>query len=60
METDEQHPNVTLIMHIWEAFDKNDLEAIGRMVSEDIVYRVSGRGPLSGIYKGRLMFIKST
>jgi len=46
-------------MHIWEAFDKNDLEAIGRMVSEDIVYRVSGRGPLSGIYKGRLMFIKA-
>jgi ketosteroid isomerase-like protein len=50
--------NVTLLMHIWEAFNRNDLEAVNKMVSEDIVYRVSGRGPVSGIYTGRLAFMK--
>ena len=50
--------NVTLLMHIWEAFNRNDLETVKKMVSEDIVYRVSGRGPLSGRYEGRLMFMK--
>ena len=59
METNEHHPNVTLLMRIWEAFNKNDLEAVSRMVSENIVYRISGRGPLSGIYKGRLLFMKA-
>lgn len=50
--------NVALLMRIWEAFNKNDLETINKMVSEDIIYRVSGQGPVSGTYKGRLMFMK--
>ena len=33
--------NVTLLMHIWDAFNRNDLEAVNKMVSEDIVYTVS-------------------
>ena len=50
--------NLTLLMNIWDAFNRNDLEAVNKMVSEDIVYRVSGRGPVSGRYEGRLAFMK--
>lgn len=50
--------NVTLLMQAWEAFNKNDLETANKIVSEDIIYKVSGRGPVSGIYEGRLMFRK--
>lgn len=50
--------NVTLLMQAWEAFNKNDLETANKIVSEDIIYKVSGRGPVSRIYEGRLMFRK--
>jgi len=42
----EQNPNVERLMRIWKAFNENDLEAIAQMVDGEIVYRVSGRGPL--------------
>lgn len=50
--------NVTLLMQLWEAFNRNDLETGKKIVSEDIIYKVSGRGPVSGIYEGRLAFMK--
>ena len=36
--------NVTLLMQAWAAFNKNDLETANKIVSEDIIYKVSGRG----------------
>ncbi|KON30647.1 hypothetical protein AC482_03370 [miscellaneous Crenarchaeota group-15 archaeon DG-45] len=53
----EQNPNVERLMRIWKAFNENDLEAIAQMVDGEIVYRVSGRGPISGTYNGRHEFI---
>jgi len=45
-------------MRIWKAFNENDIEAIDQHVHEDIVYRVSGRGPISGTYEGRQDFMQ--
>ena len=42
MDANMQHSNVALLMYIWEAFNRGDLEIVNKIVFEDIVYRVSG------------------
>ena len=54
-----QHPNVKQLLRIWKAFNENDIEAIDQYVHEDIIYRVSGRGLISGTYRGRYDFIQA-
>lgn len=49
----EQHPNVKLLMKGLQAFNENDLDAQNEFIHKDVIYRVSGRGPLAGAHKGR-------
>jgi ketosteroid isomerase-like protein len=51
-KTKEAHPNVKLITEAVEAVNRNDFEALKQVMSEDVVYRIYGRGPMAGIYKG--------
>jgi ketosteroid isomerase-like protein len=48
----EQHPNVLRIMRGIQAFNENDIDTVKGIFSEDIVYRVPGRSPMAGEYRG--------
>jgi ketosteroid isomerase-like protein len=48
----EQHPNILRYMHTIKAFNDNDLNAASEYCSEDIVYRIVGRSPIAGEYRG--------
>ena len=54
----EPHPNVKLLSRVVEAFNANDIETMKRLMSEDFVYRVYGRGPRAGTYKGHQGFMQ--
>lgn len=42
-----------LVRKLYDAFDKVDLETIQNALADDAVLHVAGRGPLSGVYKGK-------
>ena len=48
----EQHPNVIRYVRGIRAFNENDLDTVKEIFSEDIVYRIAGRGPVAGEYRG--------
>ncbi|XRQ05913.1 nuclear transport factor 2 family protein [Actinomadura welshii] len=45
------HPNATLLKDGYTAFAKGDMAFIGDLLSEDVVHRIPGRGPLCGEYR---------
>jgi ketosteroid isomerase-like protein len=55
----EQHPNILRYMHTIKAFNDNDLNAASEYCSEDIVYRIAGRSPIAGEYRGIEQFDKA-
>ena len=46
------HPHEDLVHQGYSAFAAGDLDAIFVLLADDIVYRVPGRNPLSGTYRG--------
>ncbi len=47
------HPNEAVVRKGYEAFSKGDMETLqNEIFTDDIVWHVSGRNPLSGDYKG--------
>ncbi|MEU8778159.1 nuclear transport factor 2 family protein [Streptomyces sp. NPDC048606] len=48
-----QHPDCALIRRGYEAFGKGDMEALGAMMTADVIHHVPGNNPLSGHHKGR-------
>ncbi len=47
-----QHPNLAIIQSFFQAYGKNDFEAIGNILSPDIEWHIPGHHPLSGTKKG--------
>ena len=47
------HPNEELLRREYEAFAGNDIDALARIFSDDVVYHIGGDGPLSGDHRGR-------
>jgi ketosteroid isomerase-like protein len=47
------HSDAELIMTAFQAFAAGDLETVGGILAEDIVWRVAGTSILSGEYRGR-------
>ena len=47
------HPNEERLRRGYEAFAAGDMDAIREMFADDIVWRVSGRNPLAGEYRGQ-------
>ncbi|HXF56848.1 MAG TPA: nuclear transport factor 2 family protein [Actinomycetota bacterium] len=47
------HPNEDLLRRGYEAFARGDLQTVGEVFADDIVWHVPGRGPLAGTYRGR-------
>jgi ketosteroid isomerase-like protein len=48
-----EHPNVQHMRDGYAAFGKGDLPALEELITEDVVWHVAGRTPLSGTYEGR-------
>jgi ketosteroid isomerase-like protein len=55
----EQHPNVLRYMRGIRAFNENDLNTAKETFSENIVYRIAGKSPIAGEYRGIEQFSKA-
>jgi ketosteroid isomerase-like protein len=55
----EQHPNIVRYMHTIRAFNDNDLDAASKYCSENILYKIAGRSPIAGEYRGIKQFDKA-
>ena len=47
------HPNEDLVRRGYEAFSKGDLDTLGQLFADDIVWHAPGRSPIAGDYKGQ-------
>jgi len=55
----KQHPNFLRYMYTIRAFNENDLDKADRYCDENIVYRIAGRSPIAGEYRGIEQFDKA-
>jgi ketosteroid isomerase-like protein len=53
MATTGQHVNVERARRAYEAFGKGDMATLSELITEDTVWHIGGKSPLSGEYKGR-------
>jgi ketosteroid isomerase-like protein len=49
----QEHPNATAYRRTADAFRAQDLEALARLIDDDVVWHVPGSGPLAGDVRGR-------
>ncbi len=47
------HPDADLIRRGYEAYGKGDMDALGSLMTADVIHHVPGNNPLSGHHKGR-------
>ncbi len=47
------HPNEEFLRESYDIFAKGDMQALSEMFAEDIAFHAPGRGPLSGVYRGK-------
>ncbi len=47
-----EHPNVALLSRLYEAFDKNDVATLAKLIAEDAVWHIPGSTPISGEHRG--------
>lgn len=50
---DMAHPNADITRRAYEAFRAGDMQTLGDLVAEDVVWHVSGTSAISGTYKGK-------
>jgi ketosteroid isomerase-like protein len=48
-----EHPNAVRARELFEAFAAGDAETIRSALAEDIVWRIGGRSPIAGEYRGQ-------
>jgi ketosteroid isomerase-like protein len=47
------HPNEALVRKGYEAFAKGDMQTLGELFAEDVVWNIPGKNPLAGTRKGQ-------
>jgi ketosteroid isomerase-like protein len=52
MAVEVDHPNVQLLHRLFAAFRRRDGAAVAAMFDHDVVWRVGGRNPMTGEYRG--------
>src|SRR2546428_13695472 len=52
MSIPAEHPNAELLRRLFEAFGRRDGAAVAAMFDHDVVWRVGGRNPMTGEYRG--------
>lgn len=53
------HPNVLAYLAAIEAFNRDDIAAIGDYVHPDLVYRIPGRSRIAGEFRGIAGFVEA-
>jgi len=48
-----EHPNVALMRTGYAAFAAGDMDTVGSLFADDIVWHAPGNGPLAGEYRGK-------
>jgi ketosteroid isomerase-like protein len=48
-----EHPNVELLRKGYAAFSQGDMQTVGELLSDDVVWHSPGNNPLAGDYKGK-------
>ncbi len=48
-----EHPHVALLRRGYEAFGRGDMATLTEVFSDDVVWHLPGRSPVSGEHKGR-------
>lgn len=48
-----EHPNAALARRVFDAFSRRDGRVVAAALDEDVVWRVGGRSPMAGEYRGR-------
>ena len=46
-------PNVQLVRDYFDILAKGNMEALGHLLAEDVVWHQPGKGSLSGVYRGK-------
>lgn len=46
------HPNEALVREGYDAFVRGDIEALKQFLAPDVLWHISGTGPMAGVYKG--------
>ncbi|GGS92082.1 nuclear transport factor 2 family protein [Nonomuraea spiralis] len=49
----DEHPHITVASNTYDAIAKGDLEDLGRLLADDVVFHVPGRGPMARDYSGK-------
>jgi ketosteroid isomerase-like protein len=49
----DEHPNVALIKEGFEAMARGDIETMGNLLSDDVVWHVGGNSKWAGTYEGK-------
>jgi uncharacterized protein len=49
----DEHPNAARLRRAYEAFARGDLQTVGELLDDEIVYHFGGRSPLAADYKGK-------
>ena len=47
-----EHPNAALMQRLFDAFGRRDGAAVAAMFDHEVVWRVGGDTPMSGVYRG--------
>ncbi len=50
---EETNPNITLMQNFYAAYATGDTQKIGSFFGDEIVWRIPGRHPLSGVKRGK-------
>ena len=53
------HPNVRVYLPALDAFNRDDISAIGTSVHSDLVYRIPGRSRIAGEFRGISGFVEA-
>ena len=56
---EEPHPNLLTYLAAIDAFNRNDVAAVGEYVRPDFVYRIPGRSSIAGEFRGIDGFIEA-
>jgi ketosteroid isomerase-like protein len=47
------HPHEVIAQELWRAVSTSNVDALGRLFADDLVWHASGRGSRSGTFRGR-------
>ncbi|MEU5861277.1 MULTISPECIES: nuclear transport factor 2 family protein [unclassified Nonomuraea] len=49
----DEHPHITVASNTYDAIAKGDLEDLRRLLADDVIFHVPGRGPMARDYSGK-------